>query len=658
LTAEARRKQSELLIVLAVYAALSIFWTWPLAAHMASRIAFDPGDPFLNTWILWWNAQAVPFTDAWWSPPIFYPMRGALALSEHLAGIAVFTTPLLLLGGTPALAYNTALLMSYALSGLFTYLLVVRLTGSRAAAFCAGLAYAFAPFRAGQLSHLQVLTSQWLPAQLLGLHAFVETGRRRWLAVFGAAWVLQSLSNGYYLLFAPVLLALWICWFVLAQREWRKAAEIGAAWLIATVPLIPAILQYWRVHNLLGLARPRSEIVRFSADWGSFLNPPQMLAVWPVRPVPTIEDFLFPGVTMIAIVVIALLLLPFCRSGPGPARPALRFYVVAAVFMAALTFGPAPPDTGPIRWVRPYEWLLLLPGYSGVRVPVRFAMVMALCLAVAGGVAFEMMIPADKRRRMLLAILVAFGISVDGLMEAMPMSAPPGGVEFPEMTGAAVLELPPDDTRVNIPAMMRAMKHGLPLVNGYSGHFPTHYGVLGQSLRRNDPSAIIELARGRPLLIIVSDRRDPAGHFRRLVESIPGIERGGVSGGGIWYVLRAQPGARRPSGGTALPHTAAAASRNHLLLDLGRTHVVSSVEFLLGVHWRKFPRELAIDMSVDGTTWERAWDDWTGGVVLAGALEDQLRVPVRLALPGITARYLRLHPAQAWQLPGLTVSGP
>ena len=121
------------------------------------------------------------------------------------------------------LASVSALLASCALSGFFTYLLVRRLTGSTVAAACAGVAYAIAPVRAGQLSHLQVLTSQWLPVMLHGLHVYLETGRRRWLAVFAIAWALQSLSNGYYLLFAPVLIAAWIAWFLLARRRWRDA---------------------------------------------------------------------------------------------------------------------------------------------------------------------------------------------------------------------------------------------------------------------------------------------------------------------------------------------------------------------------------------------------------------------------------------------------
>ena len=191
----------------------SIFWTWPLAIRLSSRIPHDPGDPILNAWILWWNAQRVPLTDAWWNPPFLFPLPGAVALSEHLLGQSVFTTPLQLAGATPLVAYNVSMLVSYVLSGVFAYWLVYRLTGSSLAALAGGVAFAFAPYRAGQLAHLQVLTSQWMPALLLGMHGYMETGRARWLTLFAAAWLLQALSNLYYMLFVPVLIVLWMAWF-------------------------------------------------------------------------------------------------------------------------------------------------------------------------------------------------------------------------------------------------------------------------------------------------------------------------------------------------------------------------------------------------------------------------------------------------------------
>lgn len=652
------------LSVLALFAALVLLWSWPLPLRLASRVAFDPGDPFLNTWILWWNAQVMPFSTAWWNPPVFHPMPGALALSEHLAGIAVFTTPLIALGPTPALAYNVALLLSGALSGFFTYLLVWRLTGSSAAAICAGLAYAFAPFRAGQLSHLQVLTSQWLPLMLLGLHGYLESGRRRWLVMFAAAWLLQSLSNGYYLLFAPVLIGAWLLWFAIAGRRWRPAAAIAGAWIAASLALLPMLLTYHRVHQALGLSRPLGEIRMFSGHLSSFLKPPPMLRFWPESPLPAAEDFLFPGFTIVLLVLLsfpAAAGLVMRRRQPPAGRPLASpflFYVSAALLMAALTFGPAAPGEGLAGWLRPYQWLMLLPGFDGVRVPARFGMLMALCLAVAGGLGLAAVMPAGAIGRRLLAGVVAAGLLADGAIDPLTGSPPPGRVEAPAIPAAAVLELPPDDTAVSVGAMFRSMSHGLPLVNGYSGHIPPHYDILGQSLRRDDPSAIVELARGRSLLILVAARNDPAGDFRRLVERIPGIERHGVTGAGAAYVLPPQPAGRRPRGGTAVPFVPQFLPREHAILDLGAARVVRTLEFPVGDRYEALGRRIAVEVSLDGESWTMGWEDWTGGLALAGALEDQRTIPVRIVLPDVEARFLRIHPAPDWLVGGLRVLEP
>src|SRR5688500_14842991 len=204
---------------------LALAWTWPLVTRLSWRIPHDPGDPLLNTWILWWNTQALPFTETWWSPPVFYPMRGSFALSEHLAGIALFTAPLKLLGVNPIAAYNVALILSSWLSGWFAFLLGRKLTGSTGAGVLAGVAFGFAPYRASQLSHLQVLTAQWMPLALFAMHTYLDDRRRRWLVLFAAAWLLQALSNGYYLLFFPMLIVLWLAWFI----DWRRNARSGVA---------------------------------------------------------------------------------------------------------------------------------------------------------------------------------------------------------------------------------------------------------------------------------------------------------------------------------------------------------------------------------------------------------------------------------------------
>jgi hypothetical protein len=77
------------------------------------------------------------------------------------------------------------------------YALVHRLTRSAAAAFLAGLAFAFAPVRVSQLPHIQMLPIFYSPLVLLGLHAWLESRRHRWLVLAGTCWLLQGAVSGY-----------------------------------------------------------------------------------------------------------------------------------------------------------------------------------------------------------------------------------------------------------------------------------------------------------------------------------------------------------------------------------------------------------------------------------------------------------------------------
>ena len=108
----------------AAYLLLALAWAWPLPLHVATRFAHDPGDPLLNTFILWWNARAVPLSGAMWNAPFYWPMHDALALTEHLAGIGLVSSPVQWLGGSALLAYNLVLIASTWWAGLSMHALV------------------------------------------------------------------------------------------------------------------------------------------------------------------------------------------------------------------------------------------------------------------------------------------------------------------------------------------------------------------------------------------------------------------------------------------------------------------------------------------------------------------------------------------------------
>src|SRR6185436_12364312 len=227
------------LIALAGYVALTLLVTWPLAIHLTTVVPHDAGDPLLTTWILWWNAHAVPLTERWRDAPMFWPMSGALVLSEHMLGLSPIASPLQWLGADPVTAYNLLFLLSFPLCALSAHALAYTLTRRHDAAALAGVVFAFNAYRTSQVAHLHILWVFWMPLALMALHRYAGDGRLRWLVLFAAMWVGQALSNGYFLLFLPVLIALWAAWFLSARRSLPRLAAIAAAWGLGSILLLP-----------------------------------------------------------------------------------------------------------------------------------------------------------------------------------------------------------------------------------------------------------------------------------------------------------------------------------------------------------------------------------------------------------------------------------
>ena len=149
--------------------------TWPLATGLTRDIPGDFGDPLFTSWVLSWDATHLG--RGWWSANIFAPHPLALAYSEHFLPQALQVLPIYAVTKNPILCYNLLFLSTFALSGLGMFLLGRELTGSAAAGFVAGLAFAFAPYRIANIPHLQVLSSAWMPFVLFGLHRYFATGR-------------------------------------------------------------------------------------------------------------------------------------------------------------------------------------------------------------------------------------------------------------------------------------------------------------------------------------------------------------------------------------------------------------------------------------------------------------------------------------------------
>jgi hypothetical protein len=321
-----------------VLTGLTLALHWRLLVRFGSAIPSDPGDPLLNIWILWWNAHHVPFTAAYWNAPIFAPAPYALALSETLLGLTWVTTPLQWLGASPLVAYNTLFVATPILNGLSAYWLCLTLTKRPDAAAIGGLAFAFAPYHASQLAHIQTEAMFWMPVALVGLHNYWSTGQRKWLVCLGAATAMNALTCGYFLLYFAVFLSIAILWLTIASGTRAKVIAVATTLAISALPLVPVALTYRFVRRLWNLSRPITEIQSFGADVVATVLGADRLVFWPVRgPEWQLPGGLYPqypGV-VIALLVLAGAGVAFRRRRRDHPHPRWRRGIVVLLVAAA-----------------------------------------------------------------------------------------------------------------------------------------------------------------------------------------------------------------------------------------------------------------------------------------------------------------------------------
>ena len=323
--------------------------TWPLAAGLTHDVPGDFGDPLFNAWVLSWD-----FTHlgrGWWDANIFAPHPLALAYSEHLLPLAVQAWPIYALTHNPILCYNLLFLSTFALSGLGMFLLGRELTGSDAAGFVAGLAFAFAPYRMSNIPHLQVLSSAWMPFVLFGLHRYFATARLRPLVGAMAAWLVQNLSCGYYLLFFTPIVVLYIAWELTRRNcgaTHECSRESSGAIVVVFAATAPFLWPYVELRQLGFSPRSLTETRRFSADVYGYLTADPNLRLWgPIAQVwPRSEGLLFPGLTIFALAAFGAIRRPVLREPqdrPEPRRRAAKaghyLWLAAAGLLLVLLFG-------------------------------------------------------------------------------------------------------------------------------------------------------------------------------------------------------------------------------------------------------------------------------------------------------------------------------
>ncbi len=198
------------------YLAVTVIALRPPWKDLGAKIAPDPGDPLFNLVVLKWGVYSISrdlfhdFSHFWatfWNAPFFFPAPHVTTLSDHLLGPAALATLLERFGVDAIGAYNLLFLGSFAASGGSAYWVFRRSGRSEAAAFFGGLAFAFAPFRWDQASHLQMLLTAWLPLVLWHFDRLLVEGTFRRAVWFLFFYTLHVTGGAYlaYMIHIPLI---------------------------------------------------------------------------------------------------------------------------------------------------------------------------------------------------------------------------------------------------------------------------------------------------------------------------------------------------------------------------------------------------------------------------------------------------------------------
>jgi hypothetical protein len=176
---------------LALFAILTVAWTWPLAAHPGDAIPGAPGDNYSFLWNLWWartalDSSVLPYFRTTF---LFYPFGVDMVGQSHVLGPGLFAATVL--RPLPlVLAHNVMLFAFVFLNMACAYALAWNLTRHVRASVLAGLLFGQSPYLAAHLvGHFELMAAWPLPLFVLLLRCALDPGAGSTRAAFCAALV-------------------------------------------------------------------------------------------------------------------------------------------------------------------------------------------------------------------------------------------------------------------------------------------------------------------------------------------------------------------------------------------------------------------------------------------------------------------------------------
>ncbi|CAG0937412.1 hypothetical protein TFLX_06341 [Thermoflexales bacterium] len=473
----------ELTLITLAYAVLTTLLTYPLLFQLDVGPVSHSSDAWILLWNNWWTQHALANGHSlFYTTNMFFPAGVSLAAHSFSfthtlisALFAPFTSPIA--------AYNLAIWLIFPVAGLSLYILARDVTHSRAAAWIAGLIYAFAPYHLTQaLGHPHLSYVQFIPLGVWGLLKAWRTSCWPYAVIAIGCFVLTAYAGPHLLVVTGAWLAIFIPLELLMRHQRVTRSQVGQLLVIGAgvaVLVLPLLLP---AVSDMAQGQSASEL-----QTGDFDNTQTDALAWllPTRYHPVFGSALTPVYANLSknnqwmpYLGYTALLLSIC--GIGAQRRYALSWLISGLFCLILALGTPLRFYGVTYTEVPLPFALLqnVFPFSFIRSPDRFNLIVSLPLALLA--AFGVTAILNQITRQFVRGAITLGLS--GLIAfeylALPypmLSRPPAS---PFMTGLAadsdayaILDLPMGRNPSKLYLYWQTLHHK-PLVEGHVSRTP------------------------------------------------------------------------------------------------------------------------------------------------------------------------------------------
>jgi hypothetical protein len=447
-----RKRAITQLLIVTLYAVLTLVLTYPLITHFNTHVmgtdvwAFDEYTFIWNTW--WFRYSLLNLhSNPLFSSHIFYPLGISLVLYTYNLFNAMMSLPLQPFFSLPAIA-NLMNVFAFTFSGYGTYLLLCHVFRQKredgaqdsftvhGAAFIGGLVYAFGSYRFiyAALGHHNFVGSQWIPFYVLFLIRTVneKSWRNAVLAgLFATLAVLCEMTFGVFLGFFTVIILGFAGWRRFFNLDFCKRMGLLLLTCLLTYSPIgyPVLREFFGgeyglegwghseklLVDLFGFTTPTALHSFLGTDWRA-----ELIAVREGT-----ARFVDVNTVFLGWVVILLAVFATVRYWKT-----VKAWVVGALVSGILAMGPLLHVNGRsvfdldgllVNVPLPFILLHYVPLVRANRVPNRFGIMLMLCLAVLVGFASQAILRRLTKKGLRLGVMAALSSLILFEHLALPM---------------------------------------------------------------------------------------------------------------------------------------------------------------------------------------------------------------------------------------------